>query len=123
MAVSEATPAMARAVAGGVRHDARDDAAADVPHVHQKRYTPTIGARATGDTAFEMAAMSVGYTSAVPTPSSTAVTAATATTPPEAASTTSAVAWMSIPATMSGLRPMRSDQWPVHICPAPQTAG
>ena len=43
--------------------------------------------------------MSVGYTSALPTPSSAAVTAATATTPPEAASTTSAVAWMSIPAT------------------------
>ena len=67
--------------------------------------------------------MSVGYTSALPTPSSAAVTAATATTPPEAASTTSAVAWMSIPATMSGLRPMRYDQWPVQICPAPQTAG
>ena len=38
MAVSEATTTMARAVADGVRHDARDDAAADVPHVRQKRY-------------------------------------------------------------------------------------
>ena len=76
-----------------------------------------------GETVSEIAAMSVGYTSAVPAPRSTAATAATPTVPLDAASSARAPAWTSIPATIRGLRPTRSDQWPAAIWPRPQTAG
>ena len=111
------------AVVDRVGGDSGDEAAGHVARVAPEAVDADGGGRATGETASEIAAMRVGYTSAVPSPRTTAATAAVAKAPPEAASSASAPACPSMPATISGLRPARSDQWPVQTCVTAQTAG
>src|SRR5215813_10597741 len=92
------------------------------PPSRHSRYTPTERARQAGWETSPTAASSVGYTMAVPAPSSTAATAHGGNVVPMA-TRASPAACTPRPAAISHLRPMRSDSAPVTSCPAPQTAG
>src|SRR6266851_894483 len=82
------------------------------PPSRQRRYTPTAEARQSGCATSEMAASNVGYTRAVPSPSSPIATAQTGKLVPRRMSKMP-LACIHIPPTIIPLRPSQSDRAPV----------